>query len=260
MLALPKPIPLRERARGVRRDIAGVGHSAESRPDERELAQPPLAANYSKSPQFLWDFQWRRDVVCAAILARLEQRCRATSFEVSAMLSSTLGYDARGRGGSPLSSLFGRYDHPAGHLATYKGRRRLTAFLAIRQIRSPCRTPGNVQGTAIARRSPRKSQRAELPHWAPALGNRTSGNGCRRRTARQIIHSTASVRLRFVSLRQSHRVKYSLPVRQRAKIPNKHGPSRENLCTAAPPPRPKIRSLGPSFSKPLDFAILVRIS
>ena len=43
------------------------------------------------------------------------------------------------------------------------------------------------------------------------------------------------------------------------KIPNKHGPSRTKLCTAAPRRGPKIRSLRPSFSKPLDFAVLVRI-
>ena len=35
-VALRKPIPLRERARGARRDITGVGHSAESRPHERD--------------------------------------------------------------------------------------------------------------------------------------------------------------------------------------------------------------------------------
>jgi methylmalonyl-CoA mutase len=44
------------------------------------------------------------------------------------------------------------------------------------------------------------------------------------------------------------------------KSPNKHGPSRTNLWTARSRPSVKIRSLRPSFSKPLDFAELVRIS
>ena len=61
------------------------------------------------------------------------------------------------------------------------------------------------------------------------------------------------------SLRQSIRAEHSLPACERPKIPNEHGPSRGNLCTARGRPRPKIRSLRPSFSKPLDFAILVRI-
>lgn len=62
------------------------------------------------------------------------------------------------------------------------------------------------------------------------------------------------------SLRQSVHAKYSLPACQGGKIPNKYGPSCANLCTAAPRRRPRIRSLRPSFSKPPDFAILVRIS
>jgi hypothetical protein len=69
-----------------------------------------------------------------------------------------------------------------------------------------------------------------------------------------------NVGFQFISLRQSIRREISLLAFQRAKIPNKHGPSRANLCTAAPRRRSKIRSLRPPFSKPLDFADLVRIS
>ena len=61
--------------------------------------------------------------------------------------------------------------------------------------------------------------------------------------------------------RQSHRAKHSLPCWGPAKIPNKHGPSRANLCTATPRPRAKIRSLPAVFLRTsLDFADLVRNS
>ena len=74
-----------------------------------------------------------------------------------------------------------------------------------------------------------------------------------------VFHNVERVGFRFVSLRQLHHAKYSLLARQGTKIPNKHGPLPANLCTAAPRRRPKIRSLRPIFSKPLDFADLVRI-
>jgi hypothetical protein len=64
----------------------------------------------------------------------------------------------------------------------------------------------------------------------------------------------------FLSLRQSHRTKYSLPARQRGKIPNKHGPSHTKLCTAARRLRLEILSLRPLVSKAPDFADLVRNS
>ena len=96
-------------------------------------------------------------------------------------------------------------------------------------------------------------------------GRAQAGNVCRQRmsygrTARRLMHTLENVGFRFLSLRQSHRAKYSLPARQGGKIPNKHGPSPANLCTAAPGRRRKIRSLRPFFSKPPDFADLVRIS
>ena len=75
-----------------------------------------------------------------------------------------------------------------------------------------------------------------------------------------VFHNSENVGSRFVSLRQSHRAKHSLPACQGEKIPNKNGASRTKLCTARIPRRAKIRSLRPPFSKPLDFAILVRIS
>lgn len=43
-----------------------------------------------------------------------------------------------------------------------------------------------------------------------------------------------NVRCGFLSLRQMHHAKHSLLARQGIKIPNKHGPSPGNLCTAAP--------------------------
>ena len=75
-----------------------------------------------------------------------------------------------------------------------------------------------------------------------------------------VFHNVENVGFRFGSLRQLHHTKYSLPARQGIKIPNKHGPSRAKLCTAARRLRPEILSLGPFVSKAPDFADLVRNS
>ena len=53
--------------------------------------------------------------------------------------------------------------------------------------------------------------------------------------AKIVFHSPEHVGFRFLSLRQSIPAKYSLPPRQGAKIPNKHGPSRTKLCHCGPP-------------------------
>lgn len=199
------------------------------------------------SVQRAWPVRVERRKRCVGVFRRLARR-RNPARDPFCLQALSLRYTPKyavvrrqrvvaDAAGSPLSSLFGRYDHPAEHVATYKGRRLLAA-----------------------RPPPRRSQRAELPHWAPALrpyaephiGQRMS-NG---RTACRLIHSAESVGSRFVSLRQSHRAKYSLPACERAKIPNKHGPSPTKLCTAAARRKPKIYSLRPLFSEPLDFADL----
>ena len=82
----------------------------------------------------------------------------------------------------------------------------------------------------------------------------------RREVPRLVFHSLENVGSRFVSLRQSHRAKHSLPACERAKIPNKHGPSRAKLCTAAPRRRPKIRSLRADHTRASCSEKLVRKS
>ena len=63
----------------------------------------------------------------------------------------------------------------------------------------------------------------------------------------------------FLSLRQLFREQHSPPAHGCAEKPNNGGPSHANLRTALGSLGPETRSLRPSFSKPQDFADLVRI-
>jgi hypothetical protein len=97
---------------------------------------------------------------------------------------------------------------------------------------------------------------ASRPVAAPRVFRPTnSRTGIHTRLCENLRNSASEILVenvgsRFVSLRQSICAKHSLLRWRRAKIPNKHGLSRANLCTATPQPRPKIRSLPPFFSKP----------
>jgi len=97
---------------------------------------------------------------------------------------------------------------------------------------------------------------------APISGSRLlQKQGCTLNCVRIRLIARAHVEnvgSQFLSLRQLHLTKHSLPARQRAKNFNKHRYYSANLCTVRLALRSEIRSLRPFFSKALYFTVLVR--